>query len=140
MSKYISIYGNNPTAGKTDGTAISEGGSYTNPLSVTLDASKSETAYVKCAVRCITGYATVGDTVIGFEGNDNGKWAVTADNNYTADTAKNAAYSESLTISDSIDNTNKIIWIKATSSADEDPANDKSVNIKMTATIKATEE
>lgn len=139
MSKYISIYGNNPTAGKVDGTAISEGGSFTNPLSVTLDASRAETAYVKCAIRCVSGYETAGDTIIGFEGND-GKWAVAADDDYTADTAKNAVYSESLTISDSIGNTNKIIWIKASSSTDEDPQNDKSVNIRLTATIKAAEE
>lgn len=140
MSKYISIYGNNPTAGKTDGTAISEGGSYTNPLSVTLDATKNEAAYIKCAVRCVTGYSTVGDTVIAFDGSSKEKWSVAEDHNFTAETAKGAIYRESLTISDSIDSTNTIFWVKVEASEDEEPSNDKNTQIMMSTKIQAVEE
>ena len=44
---YINIYMNNPTAGATDGTAVSQGGDFTAPITFTLDASENESKTVK---------------------------------------------------------------------------------------------
>lgn len=62
--KYHHLYMNNPTAGKNDGTQISEDRTFLSPLSVVLDASKNESKVIKCAVRCETGYETVGNLTI----------------------------------------------------------------------------
>ena len=48
---YINVYKNNPTVGGTDGTAVSTGGAYTEPIVVSLDASQSESKKVKLAIR-----------------------------------------------------------------------------------------
>ena len=63
MANQLHIYTNNPTAGKTDGTEASNGTGLT-PISVTLDASKAESAAVKCAVRCDEGYKIDGDVAV----------------------------------------------------------------------------
>lgn len=127
---YIGLYADNPTADKTDGTLISSDRTGTNPLSVTLDASKNETSEaIPVAVRCAEGYKTTGDTVISFTGTTASKWSVCA----TAD----GTYDASLTISDSIGTTNKLFYVKATSSADETPANDASTQIKLSTKIAA---
>ena len=82
MSTYISIYTGNPTKDMNDGTVVSENGSFTSPLTVTLNATKEEVKYIKCAVRCMSGYATVGDTVLSFEGASNDRWQLAIDNDY----------------------------------------------------------
>jgi hypothetical protein len=64
MGSYHHFYMNNPTAGGTDGTQISEDRAFTAPLSVILDATKNESKAVKLALRCVDGYETVGDSVI----------------------------------------------------------------------------
>ena len=47
MSTYISIYTGNPTKDMNDGTVVSENGSFTSPLTVTLNATKEEVKYIK---------------------------------------------------------------------------------------------
>lgn len=137
MSKYIGLYTNNPAAGGTDGTGVSEVGSQTSPVSVTLDASKGEVKYVKAALRCAEGYATVGNTVISFEGKSADKWKVAMDNGYTQETVKSAVFADSITLTDSIGSTNTIIWFRIMASEDEEPGNDDTVTIKAVTTIKA---
>lgn len=56
MATYHHIYTNNPTAGKTDGTIVSENRLFTSPISVTLNASQNEEKIIKCAIRCEEGY------------------------------------------------------------------------------------
>lgn len=129
--KYIALYTDNPTAGGTDGTVISENGAQTSPLSVTLDASKNETKTVKCAIRCATGYETTGTTVIGFSGDTKDKWLVSE---YEA-----TDFEEVLTIKSAITAVNKVFYVKVSSSIEEEPTNDKSVSITVSASIKATE-
>ena len=65
---YINVYNNNPTTGGTDGNAVSQNGAQTNPVSVTLDASISQSDTVKLALRCDSGYQTVGNTTIAASG------------------------------------------------------------------------
>lgn len=129
MAKHLHLYMNNPTAGGVDGTEISSD-SETLPLSVTLDASKGEAKAVKCAVRCDTGYQIEGDTEIYFEGTNAAKWQVAPDNSYTdADTALNMATWANTLILATVAATNVVFWVKASSTTDEDPQNDRTVDL-----------
>lgn len=128
-AKHMHFYMNNPTAGGVDGTQISSGDE-TLPLSVVLDASKAETKAMKVAIRCDTGFLIEGDTKIYFEGTNASKWQVAADNNYSdATTALNMALWESTLTLSGVSATNSIFWVKASSSTDEDPQNDRTVDI-----------
>lgn len=129
MAKHLHLYMNNPTSGGVDGTEISSD-SETLPLSVTLDASKAESKAMKCAVRCDTGYQIEGDTEIYFEGTNASKWQVAPDNSYTdADNALNmATWANTLTLA-TVAATNAVFWVKAMSSTDEDPQNDRTVDL-----------
>lgn len=139
MSTYISIYTGNPTKDMNDGTVVSENGSFTSPLTVTLNATKEEVKYIKCAVRCMSGYATVGDTVLTFEGANKERWQMALDNDYDDETVKSASFTSSLVISDEIENKNKIFWVRASSVKTETPSNDQGVSLKLDATIKAVD-
>ena len=129
MAKHLHFYMNNPTAGGVDGTEISSEDE-TLPLSVTLNASVAESKAVKVAVRCDTGFLIDGDTEIYFKGTNAAKWKVAADENFAdADTALSMAqWANTLTLAD-VAATNKIFWVKISSSADEDPQNDRSVDL-----------
>lgn len=134
-NKYINIYAGNPTAGGTDGTQVSTDGANTSPITVTLDASKSESATVKCAIRCETGYKVVGDVTIAPTGTNATKWAVAYDNTATADAAPaDSKFGASITVPN-VAATNVVFWVKAMSSADEDPANDTTVKIQAQGKI-----
>ena len=139
MSTYISIYTGNPTKDMNDGTVVSENGSFASPLTVTLNATKEEVKYIKCAVRCMSGYATVGDTVLTFEGANKERWQMALDNDYDDETVKSASFTSSLVISDEIENKNKIFWVRASSVKTETPSNDQGVSLKLDATIKAVD-
>ena len=133
---YINLYTGTVTAGGTDGTAVSTGDTETSPVSVTLNATNAETAIVKCALRCETGYKTSGDTKITFTGTNAAKWQVAADNSYADATAAAAAtFASTLTISTAIDATNTVVWLKALSSADESPANDTGTDLKVDCAV-----
>lgn len=139
-NKYINLYMNNPTADNTDGTQVSTDDTETSPIAVTLDASKNEVKYIKCAIRCNSGYKTSGNVTLSFVGNNKAKWALSDDGGYTNDNiATKGTFSDTLTISNEITDKNKIFWVKATSSSDEEPQNDKSTNIELKATIMAVE-
>lgn len=125
----INVYKDNPTAGGTDGTAVSMAGNFSSPVQFTLDASKNESAIQKLAVRCNAGYKTSGTTTI-------------SDNNDSADRLKlsfgeTGEWSDTLTINNTIGATNVVFYIKATSSSDELPQLDRGASLKVTAVIKA---
>ena len=126
----FAIYMNNPTAAAQDGTKISSDGSGTLPLTVTLNATQSETAVIKCAIRCNDGY-NASDTTISFSGNTSDKWRVAEDNNYSsAEIAEQMCdWNSEITIA-SVSNVNKIFWVKVSSSPNEVPSNDSSVKIQ----------
>ena len=58
---YFHLYMNNPTAGGTDGTQVSEDHAFTAPISAVLNASNNESKLIKLAIRCESGYETVGN-------------------------------------------------------------------------------
>ncbi len=122
----INIYNGNPTAGATDGVAVSSG-NYNNPVSFTLNAANAETAVQTLAIRCNSGYQTSGNTTLADEGDtlDRVKFGLTASGPWT----------DKLVLLDTITDVNKLIYVKASSSADELPQLDRSVSIKVTATV-----
>lgn len=126
-NSYINVYKNNPTAGGTDGTAVSTGGAYTDPITVSLDASQSESKKVKLAIRCETGYETSGNTVIADSGDTNDRWKLCL--------TENGTYADSITISSTIGTTNVVFWAQASSANTESPSTDRSVSLQVTATI-----
>ena len=117
---YINVYMNNPTQDKTDGTLVSSDGAQTSPIAATLDASKAESKIIKLAIRCEAGYTTDTDGAkIDFTGTTAGKWLVAYSAGNTADAQ------------------NVVFWAKATSSTDENPQNDISVKLRVSAKIVA---
>ena len=133
----VNIYTNNPTAGGTDGTLVSQG-TLNSPISANLDASNNESQIIKCAIRCETGYQTAGSTTLSFSGTTAAKWSICADDNYANETAAAAgSYNSFLTITGTINATNTIFWVKASSSSDESLGVDTSVQINAVGKVMA---
>ena len=129
MAELLHIYMNNPTEGGKDGTEVSSGTDL-SPISVLLDAGKGEQKAVKCAVRCESGFHIDGALTIKFVGDHADKWKIALDNRYTAETAlESADWKDSIALSN-VGAANAIFWVKALSTADENPQNDTSVDIQ----------
>ena len=126
-SEYLNLYMNNPTAGGTDGTAISLDGTQLSPLTVSLDASTNETKKVKLAVRTETGYAATGGVTISDNNDSSDHWKFSL--------TENGTYSDTVIIASSISSVNTIFYAQASSSSLENPARDTSVSIKLKAVI-----
>jgi len=124
---YINLYMNNPTAGGTDGTAISTDGTYTSPLTVSLDASINESKTIKLAVRTESGYTTTGNTTISDSGDTNDRWKLCL--------TENGTFTDSITISNAITNANTVFYAKASSVDTEIPSTDRSVSLQVQTTI-----
>lgn len=133
----IHLYKGNPTAGGTDGQLVSEG-TGANPVSVgPLNiVAEEESASIKLALRCETGYATSGNTTVSLVGINANMWALAPDNAGSPDTF--GAYGALLTISDVIGATNHIIWVKAKTVNTESPSNDTGVKIQIDCNITST--
>lgn len=128
-NEWINIYMNNPTAGGTDGTAISTDGTYTAPLKVQLDASQNETKTVKLAIRTETGYKTSSDTTICDVNDTSDRWKLSL--------TENGTFEDTITIANSIDTGNTIFWARASSSSLEAPTNDRTVSLRVSTVIEA---
>ena len=129
MAEKLHIYTNNPTEGSKDGTEVSSGTELA-PISVLLDAGKGEQKAVKCAVRCESGFHIDGVLTIKFIGDHADKWKVATDNDYTTDTVLTAAdWKDEIALS-GVGTVNVIFWVKATSSSDEQPQSDVSVDLQ----------
>lgn len=134
MAELLHIYTNNPTEGGKDGTEVSSG-TELSPISVLLDAGKAEEKAVKCAVRCESGFHIDGVLTIKFIGDHADKWKVATDNDYTTDTVLTAAdWKDEIALS-GVDTVNVIFWVKATSSSDEQPQSDVSVDLQAEGLI-----
>lgn len=128
---YMHLYMNNPTAGGTDGTQITEGTGLT-PLTIgpLRAATNEESAAVKLAIRCDTGYQTADTTTITPAGTTANKWALAPDNAGTPGAF--GAYGAPLTLASGIGTTNKLFWAKAKAASSESPTNDTSVSLYVT--------
>lgn len=128
---YIHLYKDNPTAGGTNGTLVSEGDG-SSPVTVTLNATNNEeSSAITLALRCESGYQTVGNTTITPTGTTASKWALSSNGTTWSD------YGSALIISTTIGATNTLIYAKAKASSDETPMNDTSVDFQIQATIGA---
>ena len=125
----INLYKDNPTAGATDGTAISLDGTYTSPLAVSLDAVTSESKIVKLAVRTDAGHTTSGNTTISDKGDTSDHWKFSL--------TENGTFTDSITISTPINNANIIFYAKVSSVNTEQSMTDRSVAIRVTAAVVA---
>ena len=135
MANQLHIYTNNPTAGKTDGTEASSGTGLT-PISVTLDASKAESAAVKCAVRCDEGYKIDGDVTVSLKGTSVAKWKLAVDGDFadSQSALSTASWKDKITLAE-VANGNVIFWAKAMSFEDEPPQKDTSVSIEAVGKV-----
>ena len=124
---YINLYTNNPTAGGTDGTAISTDGTFTSPLTVSLNATNNESKKIKCAIRTEAGYVTNGNTIIHDSDDTLDRWKLCL--------TENGEYTNMITITEPIGNENVIFYAQASSVETELPRVDRNVKLQVTATI-----
>ena len=129
MAELLHIYMNNPTEGAKDGTEVSSGTELA-PISVLLDAGKSEQKAVKCAVRCESGFHIDGALTIKFVGDHADKWKVASNNGYTVETALESAEWKDVISLQNVRDTNTVFWVKALSTTDEPPQQDTGVDIQ----------
>ena len=128
-NSFINVYKNNPTAGAKDGTAVSTGGEFTSPISFILDASQNESQTLTLAIRTESGYSTAGTTTI-------------QDVNDTNDRLKlswteNGTYTDSISTSDPITDTNTLFYARASSDDSENPQTDRTASFKVSCMIAA---
>lgn len=124
---YLNLYNNNPTAGGTDGTAVSTG-DYSNSISFSLDASVSETKVQTLAIRTESGYMAASGTTISETSDTSDFWKLSLDN---------VNWSDTIVFSDTITATNTLFYIKATSATSEDPSRDRGTKFRVVADIEA---
>ena len=124
---YINVYTNNPTAGATDGTAVSTDGAFTAPISFSLDASQNESQTLQLAIRTQTGYTTMGTTVIQDQndGDDRLKLCWTSD----------GTFADSISTANAITDVNTIFYARASSDSTETPKTDRSISLKVSCVI-----
>ncbi len=124
---YINVYMNNPTAGGTDGTAVSTDGAFTAPISFSLDASQNEDQVLQLAIRTQSGYQTMGTTVIQDSGDTNDRlklcWTSGGD------------FADSISTADAITSVNTIFYARASSSSSETPQTDRSISLQVSCVI-----
>lgn len=141
MADYLKIFNENITADQKDGTAVSEG-SFENPIVFNLNVTNEQVGYVKLAIRCDEGYIADGDVAVSVKSKTDGastnasRYQLCADNDYDVTAVRSATFSDTLTIKGLTD-TNKIFWLKCTSSKDEKPSVDKGCVLHAAGTIKA---
>ena len=143
----INLYCNNPTAGKKDGTAISQDNTQTSPLALTLKLTEQKA--VKVAVRTDSGYKTADGVNISFAhydgkeyqatGGNIANWYVCLDKQYaTAEEAlSKGTWGHSVDITADVTDVNTIIWVKYDASNATEPINDTSTAVCLKATVEA---
>ena len=119
---YIHIFQN--------GVQISEGDG-ANPITppAPLNASSAEISpAIPLVVKTETGFETYGDVTLGFTGGANAnKWSICA--------TEAGTYGPTLTISTPITATGTTFYVKCSSSVDEVPASDVSVDLTVSAVV-----
>ncbi len=143
MSSKIKAYMGIVTAGGTDGDLISSDTGLAPVESGVIKVPTSgyaEGSWIKLAVRCDDGYETVEEvsrharlTIVDSDGVD--KWQMAHDDAGSPDTPED--WGDPLDFVAQIDATNSIFWARARVHQDEEPLNDSTVDIVVTATIGA---
>jgi hypothetical protein len=139
----ISIYSGNPTAGETNGTLVSSG-TGTQPINpgaiVVPESGFEESEWVKCAIRCDSGFETEaqnGDhaelSII--DSSAVTLWQLAPDDNDSAGTPED--WGDPLVFDTQVTAVNTIFWVRARVADDETPVNDTSVQVRVEALIGA---
>ena len=142
MSK-IKIYMGSVTSGGTDGTLVSSGTGITPINSGAIKVPTSgyaEGSWIKLALRCDAGYETVLDggihaqvSIVDSTAVD--KWQLAPDNAGSPGTPE--TYGDPLDFAGQIGATNTLFWVRARVADTEEPLNDTTVDLQVSATIGA---
>lgn len=148
MSTFLAFYGGNPTAGKKDGTSISEG-TFASPIAFTLNATQEEAGLQKLAIRCPDGYLANGAVKIFVEhkksdgtfetaGGNVEKYALCADNGYAdaKEAQEKGGWLPAINLS-GVTDTNTTFWLRCASTKTEDPSTDKDCVLHCEGIVKA---
>lgn len=125
MNTLIKLY-QNATAGAQDGDEVSISKTFTAPIQMKLNAAINETKTIPLGIRTATGYQTVNDVVISIVDDEY--------NHFSLCTTSNGTFSTSITMS-GITDTNKIFYLKGTSTDSDYPTVDRTPTVKVTAAI-----
>jgi len=144
MSEYLKFFKGDVTAGKKNGVDISSG-DLQNPIAFDLNLTAEQTGYVKLAVRCDNGFAADGDVEIEVKSKtvDNsdaakamvGRYTLAIDEGYDDQTVSGATFTNRISIP-ALEDSNKLFWLRCTSSKDEAPSVDRSCVLHAEAMIK----
>lgn len=126
-NEYINVYMGNPTAGAKDGTAVSTDDTFTAPIEFALNAVKNKSQTIKLAIRTEAGYLTVGETKIYDENDTNDRLKLC----WTED----GEFSDTISTSEQISDTNIIFYAKATMADNELPKTETSAKFVVSSTI-----
>ena len=126
----IAVYKNNPTAGTTDGVAVSEGGTFVAPVQFNLNVLRNTEEIQKLAVRTEPGYTTAGTTTI----SDSGDTADRIQLSWVQD----GEYSDSISTDAPITSTNVVFYVKGRCASGEHSTSDRSARIIVSCLIRET--
>lgn len=128
---HLRLITNNPTQGGKDGT-VTQIPTTTIPINAIVNTGTANHSLVKVALRCDEGYMTTGDWEVSFVGTTANRWAIADGALYpTEELAETATYADSLTLSDVIRNTNRVLWLKASTDGVEGNVVDTSVSLRI---------
>lgn len=128
---HLRLITNNPTQGSTDG-AVTPIPTATIPINAIVNTGTANHSLVKVALRCDDGYMTTGVWEVSFVGTTAARWSVADGALYpTEELAEAATYTPSLTLSNVIKNTNRVLWLKASTDGVEGNVVDTSVSLRV---------
>lgn len=128
---HLRLIMNNPTQGDKDGT-VTPIPTTTIPINAIVNTGEANHSFVKVALRCDDDYMTTGEWEVSFIGTTAARWSVADGALYpTEELAETATYTDSLTLSDVIRNTNRVLWLKASTDGVEGNVVDASVSLRI---------
>lgn len=128
---HLRLITNNPTQGGKDGT-VTPIPTTTIPINAIVNTGTANHSLVKVALRCDEGYMTTGAWEVSFIGTTSARWSVADGMLYpTEEMAETATYSSSLTLDSVIKNTNRVLWLKASTDGVEGNVVDTSVSLRV---------
>lgn len=124
----------NGTKNEQNGTKVSEGGTFTNAIKATLNASQNQISDpIEVQIRCDENYSTVGDVTITITGTTANKVCLSKDNSQWGE------WGAALTLSDAnIGDRNVPIFVKLKATDDESAHKDTQAKLRLEATIQST--
>lgn len=128
---HLRLVTNNPTQGGKDGT-VTPIPTTAIPINAIVNTGAANHSLVKVALRCDDGYMTTGVWEVSFVGTTDRRWSV-ADGALcpNEEFAETATYTDSLTLNDVIKNTNRVLWLKASTDGVEGNVVDTSVSLRV---------